>query len=99
MRADKIREIDTNDLKNQLQEQEEVSQIRFRAVMSLDRWQQRDPAADVGGASRPAGDDPLRHARHCRCPAGSAGLFDTKGLDRVGPRAFGYDLDFRSVFT
>jgi hypothetical protein len=22
-----------------------------------------------------------------------------KGLDHVGPRAFGYDLDFRSVFT
>ena len=22
-----------------------------------------------------------------------------KGLDHVGPRAFGYDLDFRSVFS
>jgi DUF917 family protein len=26
-------------------------------------------------------------------------LLTPKGLEHVGPRAFGYDLDFRSVFA
>ena len=47
----------------------------------------------------------LRHRDHRLWPAGlgrgtpgPAGFPDAEGLEHVGPRAFGYDLDFRSVF-
>jgi len=32
-------------------------------------------------------------------PSAPPASFSTKGLDHVGPRPFGYDLDFRSVFA
>ena len=44
-------------------------------------------------------DDPLWKTGLGRSPAEAPAVFLTpKGLEHVGPRAFGYDLDFRSVF-
>ena len=48
-----------------------------------------------GGRQR---DRPLRPAGHGDRPATAAVFLSPRGLDHVGPRAFGYDIDFRSVF-
>ena len=45
------------------------------------------------------GDDPLRPARRGRALPPPEVFLSPKGLEHVGPRAFGYDIDFRSVFA
>ena len=49
-----------------------------------------------GGRQR---NHPLRPAGHGDRPAAAAVFLSPRGLAHVGPRAFGYDIEFRSVFT
>ena len=53
---------------------------------------------DLGGRSDP-GQDADRACHRHRAPGPTYSHHAPKGLEHVGPRAFGYDLDFRSVFA